>query len=176
MEKYPSIDMGLTKMTNNILQIPYTGLSLKLKSKVKWWGVFMSEKPTPKEKLKKDETPNAKDEIFRQALRCSLYNAGFESANMNMVNSVMWAWYISRMWENISNKDNTSLIIAPLNPDDIKSLAGCMSVAIKSGREAYYESVGDDLSEIMTFTNAMMEEVIKTITAWEKIDTLKVIK
>lgn len=176
MEKFPSIDMGSTEMTKNILEIPYTGLSLKLKSKVKWWGVFISTKSTPKEKLKKDETPDSKDEVFRQALRCGLYSAGFESTNMNMVNSVMWAGYISRMWETITNKDNTSQIIAPLNPDDIKWLAGCMSVAIKSGREAYYQSVGDDLSEIMTFTDSMMSEVIKTITAWEKIDTLKVVK
>ncbi len=28
-------ELGLQKMTNNMLQIPYTGLSLKLKAKVK---------------------------------------------------------------------------------------------------------------------------------------------
>jgi hypothetical protein len=168
-------ELGLQKMTNNMLQVPYTGLSLKLKMKVKWWGVYMGEKPTPKDRYKKEDTKEARDLKFEQARRCGLYDAGFESANPNIVNSIMGAGFVTRMGENTENKGNTATRIAATSPEDVIWLANCMRIAIEDGRSTYYESFSDDLSEIETFTRSMIREINEILNIGEKIDTLKVL-
>jgi hypothetical protein len=42
---------------------------------------------------------------------------------------------------------------------DARALAGCMDVAIESGREAYYTSFSDDLTEIKTFTESFIKVI-----------------
>ncbi len=64
--------------------------------------------------------------------------------------------------------------MSPMSPEDIKALQGCMNLAKEGGRKAYYESVGNDLSEIQTFTNSMIGEINEILATGEKIDKLKV--
>ncbi len=161
-------------MTNNMIQVPYTWLSLKLKAKVKWGGMFIGQKPTPKDRYKKEDTKDAKDAKFEQARRCSLYSAWFSTANPKIANSMMGAWYVTRMGETTENKDNTAIPIAPTNPEESIALKDCMSLAQEGGRKVYYESVGDDLTEIQTFTSTVITEVGEILATGEKIDTLRV--
>ena len=163
-------------MTNNQIQIPFTGLSLKLKAKVKWGGIFIGSKPTPKNDYKKEETKEVKDAKFEQSFRCALYSAGFTSSNPNMVNSIMGAGYVDRIGQNIANKQNTAIPLGATNPEETLSYQNCLSVAQWRADRTYYESLGNDLSELMTFTDAMWQEIFEILWTGKKIDTLKVKK
>lgn len=136
--------------------------------------MFIGQKPTPKDNYKKEDTKDAKDAKFEQTRRCALYSAGFWTADPEKANGIMGAGYISRFGENAGNKDNTATPIGPTNPEDALALRNCMNLAVENGRKAYYESVGDDLSEIQTFTSAMIGEITEILTTGGKIDTLKV--
>lgn len=169
-------DLGLQKMTNNQFQIPFTGLSLKLKAKVKWGGMFIGQKPTPKNDYKKEETKDVKDARFEQTFRCALYTAGFTSSNPNMANSVLGAGYIDRIWQNTENKQNTAIPLWATNPEELLSYRNCVSIAQWRAERTYYESLSNDLSELMTFTDAMWQEISEILETGTKIDALKVKK
>ncbi len=169
-------DLGLQKMTNNQFQIPFTGLSLKLKAKVKWGGIFIGSKPTPKNDYKKEETKDVKDAKFEQTFRCALYTAGFSSSNPNMVNSVIGAGYVDRIGKDTTNNQNTATPLVATNPEELNAYKNCVPIAQWRADRTYYDSIGNDLSELMTFTDAMWQEIFEILGTGEKIDTLKVKK
>lgn len=163
---------GLQKMSSNMLELPYTWLALKLSTMVKWGGVFLSEKPGKKERVKTEETKDTKDEKFDLALRCSLFSAGFANSDLDMINSVKWAAFIERMGANTQNINNAE---SQQNTVDTqaKELAWCMNIIMENGRNTNYASFSDDLSELKTFTESMIKQIIEILRDGEKVDKLK---
>jgi len=70
--------------------------------------------------------------------------------------------------------ENTLLPISPNEPDE-KDLEGCMSITVENGRNSYYGSFSDDLSEIETFSKAMIKLIEDILKEGEKIDKLKTV-
>ncbi len=164
----------LQKMSSNTMELPCTGLACNLKSMVKWWTLKLTEKTWPKDRYKEEETKEKKDAKLEQALRCWLFSAWLASSDMNVINSVKGAAFINRAWSNTENIQNTALPISPNEPDE-KDLAGCMSLTVENGRNSYYWSFSDDLSEIETFSKAMIKLIEDILKEGEKIDKLKTV-
>jgi hypothetical protein len=162
----------LQKMSSNMLELPFTGLALKLSSMVKWWGVFISEKPGKKERVKTEETKELKDEKFEFALRCSLFSAWFSNSDLDMINSVKWAAFIKRAGATVENIQYSESPQNTVDPDSTK-LEWCMNIYVENGRNTNYASFSDDLSEIKTFTEAMIKQVTEMLREGEKVDKLK---
>lgn len=165
---------GLEKMTTNIGEAPCVGISCKLTSMIKWGGVFLSQKASPKENYKSEETRAEKDRRFEEIRRCAAYSAGFTTSDPAKMNGVAWAWFIQRMGGSTENVTNTLLRLDATNPEDVAALANCKSIAMENGRKAYYESFSNDLSEIQVFTADLTQKIWALIDDGKKIKTLKV--
>lgn len=164
----------LQLMTSNMMQLPCTWFACDLKNMVKWGGIYLVVKSGKKERSKKvEQTPEFKDAKLEQAVRCWFYSAGFSTSNLAMVNSVQGAGFITTTSTNTANIKTSEKHLWVIDTD-ARALAGCMDVAIESGREAYYTSFSDDLTEIKTFTESFIKVINDVLGEWEKIDTLPV--
>ncbi len=123
---------------------------------------------------KKDETKDTKDKKMEQFMRCALYSAGFSSSDLNKANSVLGAGYTDIYGQNLTNKNNTASPLGPTNTEDQITYQNCLPIANNISERKYYESLGSDLGELETFTDAMGKEIFEILGSGEKIDTLKV--
>ncbi len=155
------------KMTNNFASLPF--FKLKLPQTIAGLRVFLADSPQRTRNDKRDETPARKDEELEQARRCAFFSAGLDT-DKTRANAILWAGYNTRGSTTSETAQNT---VKPLWAQEVADLArysSCMESAITWGRKAYYDSFSTDLSEIGTFTRAILAEIEDLVTTGTKLN------
>lgn len=167
LEKIEASSLRAEHMTKNFGESSI--FNLKFLKSLNGGRIYLGSDAQISRRDKKDATPNQKEAIYEATRRCAFANAGLNTDKVQ-ANGFMGNGYFptgADTSESIKNR-NGSLGTIEVNKN---ALAGCMQVAMDSGRKTYYDSFSTDLSEITSFTQALTEELSQIISIGSSLYT-----
>jgi hypothetical protein len=166
MEPISWSDLSAQKMTNNSYQPPW--LNMKIKDKIAWARVYMTDSIQPTRKLESEESKEKTDAVFDAAFKCAM-NEAWLPGDPLLANGFIGAGFVPKKWQTTNNVLLTS---TPLGPKEMDNLSGCYGIRIGKWKEESYKSLSTDLNEIQWFTQAMMGIILQILETDKKLDKL----
>lgn len=116
--------------------------------------LHIEERPQQVKQYKVEYTKEIQEKEFEEMRRCA-YVAAWLPSDKNRAN-ILWGEGF-QLWTNTNteNIDLTTKSLSVIDPED-SVLAGCMDIAMGMSRGKYYESFATDLTELESFTTALV--------------------
>ena len=166
MDPISRSDLALQKMTNAMYQEPFE--NLKFKNLIPKNLVKIEQSPQLAKTLKKEDTKAKKDDVFDEAFRCAMAEAGLPG-DLMLANGFGWAGYSYLTNQTTANIGNR---VIPVTPSEMDNLAGCYALRMWQWQSVAYQGLSTDLNEIQAFTSAMMSIIMSIIESDKVIDKL----
>lgn len=161
-------DLSQQKMTNNTYQLPF--LNIKIASKIAGLRLYMHDAPQPTRTLKKEDTPQKKEDTFDASYKCAMNTVGL-IGDEKIANGFGGAGFVYRRGATTADVQNMT---TPLSPVPMENAGDCYQARMDQGRKEALKSFSTDLNEIQAFTQAMNRILLDILDADRKLDDLPI--
>ncbi len=159
-------------MTNQMGELSFD--KLKLPEVLSGLRVYWNTKPQREKRFKSETTPQSEAEELTKIQRCAYASAGISTDTSPLANGPEVTGYSINTATNTENTEQREITTTPRDSYQSEIGASCFDIYMDEGRKSYADTFSSDVTEIESFTRAIIQivnDIINIGTELNKMPT-----